>query len=297
MNIEKKIKKNITLASYTTFCIGGPASYFIEPETLNEYKGCISWALKRAIPFYMLGGGANILIHDNGYRGLIINTKRLNTIEIEDTTVVAECGVMVDTLVDVSLQYSLSGIEFAAGLPGTVGGALFINASAFNGAFSDIVQKVHTLHVKDRAVKEKILQKGDLRFSYKESIFQNMNYFVYKVILNLTKGSHSEIHSKIEQNRKKRIEMGQYIYPNAGCIFKNDYTIGKPAGRIIEEAGLKGIRIGKAEVYQKHANFIINRGNATAGDVYLLIKLIEDEVYKRTGIKLEREIFLLGDWK
>jgi UDP-N-acetylmuramate dehydrogenase len=290
------IKKNIPLAPYTTFKIGGPARFFTVPESLEEYRQCMLWAVKKDLPFFILGGGANILVNDNGYMGLVIHTKKLKGVQIKGIDITAECGVMIDHLVDMSLKHSLSGIEFAAGLPGSVGGALYMNAQVHEVSFTSVVKETWLFQLKGKELEEKVLKKKELESSYKRSVFQREYYFVSKAVFGLKKGIHTEIHAKIDENRALRNEKGQYRYPNAGSIFKNDYKLGKPSGLIIDELGLKGTRIGDAEVYQEHANFIINRGSATALDVYSLIKFIEDEVYKKRGIKLEREVLLVGDW-
>ena len=296
-SLEKGIRKDVPLAPYTTFRIGGPACYFAQPQSLLEYREYLKWAIDRDLPFFILGAGANILVADSGYSGLVIHTKALNRVSVDGETVTAECGVAVESLVDLSLQYSISGLEFAAGLPGTVGGALFMNAQAFSGSFAHIVEKVSVLRLENGKLEKKVLNAKKLEFSYKRSIFHKRDHFIETATLKLKKSSRSEIGSKIEENRKKRRMRGHYSYPNAGSIFKNDYTVGKPAGQIIDEAGLKGTRIGDAEVFEEHANFIINRGRATADDVYSLIRLVRDEVKNRTGIELEREIILIGDWK
>lgn len=285
------------LAPYTTFRIGGPARYFAEPQSLTLYKSCLQWAVDRKVPFVIIGAGANILVSDSGYRGLVVHTGRLDRAVADGEIVTAECGVRVDSLVDLSLNHSISGLEFAAGLPGTVGGALFMNAQAFSGSFAGIVEKVTALVLEGGKLEQKVLAGEDLEFSYKRSIFQKRTLFIETASLKLFKGDPTEIRSKIEENRKKRRERGHYSHPNAGSIFKNDYSIGKPAGQIIDEAGLKGERIGEAEVFTEHANFIINRGKATADNVYRLIRFVQEGVLKRTGVTLEREIILIGDWK
>lgn len=296
-DIEKEIRQDVLLAPYTTFRIGGPASYFTEPGMISLFGECMRWAVSRDVPFFILGAGANILVHDSGYSGLVIHTGRLDSAAVDGTTITAECGVQVDRLVDLSLRHSLTGLEFAAGLPGTVGGALFMNAQAFSGSFASIVETVSTIRLEGGGLEERKLNKKELGFSYKQSIFQRRTYFIETAVLRLNKGKQEQIRERIVENRKQRRERGHYSYPNAGSIFKNDYNIGKPAGQIIDEAGLKGTRVGDAEVYSGHANFIINRGNATADQVYRLIRLIQKEVQKRTGITLEREIILIGDWK
>lgn len=296
-NFMCRLKTGVPLAPYTTFKIGGPARYYFEPKNLSDFKTSISWALRKNIPYFILGGGSNILVHDSGYKGLVINTKKLNKLNVKGTIISAECGVTIDRLVDLSLKYGLSGIEFAAGLPGTVGGALFMNARSYDSTFSNIVDKVFAVKAENTCVMDIVLKKDKLRFSYKQSIFQGKRFYIFKVNISLAAGSKKKIQSAIDENRKKRKEMGQYVFPNAGCIFKNDYRVGIPTGKIIEELGLKGKRIGNAEVYEEHANFIINRGNARAEDVYGLIRFIENEVKKKKGIILKREINLIGSWE
>ncbi|MBN2324197.1 MAG: UDP-N-acetylmuramate dehydrogenase [Spirochaetes bacterium] len=296
-DIQTVIRRDVLLAPYTTFRIGGPARFFAEPVSIDEFEDCIGWALDRGIQFFILGTGANILVSDAGYSGFVIHTGRLDRIEVEGTDLRAECGAQVDRLVDKSLEFSLTGLEFAAGLPGTLGGALFMNAKAFGGCFADVVYSVETLTARDNILKNRMLRKSELEFSYKRSVFQQRTCFIERAVLSLSHGSKERIRTLIEENRSARKKRGHYRYPNAGSIFKNDYGVGKPAGQLIDETGLKGTRIGDAEVYTKHGNFIINRGNATAWDVYSLIRLVRERVAERTGIVLETEIILTGDWK
>ncbi len=295
--IEHKIQKAVTLAPYTTFRIGGPARYFIRPESAIQFKTAIEWALDSGIQFFVLGGGANILIHDSGYDGLVVHTGKLDRVSIDEKKVHAECGVVVDNLVQQSLEHSLRGLELAAGLPGTVGGALFMNARAYESEFSRVVRWVQVLNVGKERVEEDLLNRDELDFSYKSSVFQHKKLYVYSVNFELCQGERMEIGKNIEQIRQKRRDAGQFSYPNAGCIFKNSYETGKPTGQIIDELGLKGTRIGDAEIYHKHGNFIVNRGTATAQDVYRLVLLIESEIQQRLGIKIEREINLIGPWE
>ena len=293
---HNKLKTNVRLAPFTTFNIGGPASYYIEPSSLSEFTQAILWALKNSASFLVLGGGSNTLVHDNGYNGLVINTCGLTKVEAHNNTITAECGAPVDRLVDRSLKQRLTGVEFAAGLPGSIGGAVFMNARAVNHSFSGIIDKVLALKVGVDTVDSIWLKNDDLEFSYKSSLFQKRKFLVYKVVFKLTIGSPQAIESNIRANKNLRKSRGQYLFPNAGCIFKNDRETGIPTGKLIEELGLKGKRIGDAEIFEEHANFIINRGKASADNVYRLIKYIENRALQIKGIKLEREINLIGDW-
>jgi UDP-N-acetylmuramate dehydrogenase len=295
-DIEGALERGVPLAPYTSFRIGGPARFFMQPRSIEQFGDTIAWALKRSIPFFVLGGGANVLVHERGFDGLIIHTGKLQRIDISGTTLQAECGVHVDALVDAALDQGLAGLEFAAGLPGTVGGALFMNARAYEGEFSKVVASVRALKVRGRKIGEDRLLRDELAFSYKHSLIQRGGLYVYSARFELEAGERDGIAARIADIRSRRLEAGQFFFPNAGCIFKNRYDIGKSTGRIIDELGLKGTRIGDAEVYQKHANFIVNRGAATADDVYRLIRLIEAAVARRLGLRIEREIRLIGPW-
>ena len=296
-SIEKRIQHSVSLAPYTTFRIGGPATYFIQPVSIEEFGVALEWTLGKKIPFFVLGGGANILVHDRGFDGLVIHTGKLTGIAVEKQSIHAECGLAVDRLVDTAMDYGLSGLEFAAGLPGTVGGALFMNARAYEGEFSAIVSSVQALQIRGKRAHKTILKRDDLEFSYKQSVFQGKEYYVYSVHLLLASVDINRIQLKSEQIRQKRREAGQFVFPNAGCIFKNNYIVGIPTGRIIDELGLKATRIGDAEVYRKHGNFIINRGSATAEDVHRLIQLLESRLEEHLGVRMEREINLIGPWE
>lgn len=292
--IEHRIERDVALAPFTTFGIGGPARWFIVPETPSELASAISWGKKKNLPWFVMGSGANVLVHDEGFEGLVIHTLRLDRIGFEGATVTAECGARVDTLVDRCLERRLAGLEFAAGLPGTVGGALFMNARAYEGEFSRIVQRVDALTVDTSGVDSLTLSREELGFAYKKSIFQERRHIVSSVAFSLFPSASGKPRERAARIRRKRREAGQFAFPNAGCIFKNDRGFGRPTGQIIDELGLKGTRVGGAEVYHAHGNFIVNRGGATAADVHRLIRLVEDRVREALNISLEREIVLLG---
>ncbi len=293
----ERVRTDVPLSEHTTFRIGGPAQFYFEPRTRREFRNAVSWTLSEKTRLFVLGGGSNVLFHDRGFPGMVINTKRLTKIETEGGSVHVQCGARIDDLVDLCRDQGLSGLEFAAGLPGTVGGALFMNARAYGSEMSDIVVLVSAIEVHEGTASDVDIPGNALSFSYKSSIFQKHPVYVFSVRFRLAKDDPAEIASKIEQIRAKRKQMGQSNFPNAGCIFKNDYTVGVPSGKLIDECGLKGKRVGDAEVYDRHANFIINRGNAKASDVYELIRFVEKEVLKKKGVTLKREIKLVGEWE
>ena len=295
-HISEKIKRNVPLSEFTTFKVGGPSDYLIEIENEEEFEGSILWAIDKRIPYFILGKGANVLVNDNGYRGLIIYTGKFNEISENNVEVSAKCGALLDDLVEYVSTKGLSGMEFLAGMPGTVGGAVYMNARAYGGEISNVIRDASVLIVdeKKRTVKKQIIRKKEMEFSYKSSIFQRKNVYLLEATFKLKRGNKQQIANKVSEIRSLRREKGEYLFPSAGCIFKNDYSIGVSTGKIIDECGLKGLKIGNAEVYERHANFIINKGGAKAKDIYNLIKLIEKEVKEKTGIKLKREIVLVG---
>lgn len=286
------VKRDYPLAKLTTFKIGGAAKFYCEPRTIDQLIASIKFAFLKNISFFILGGGSNVLISDNGFSGLVINTRKLNKIyKIEESLVVAMAGVTVKNLNRFLLKESLSGLEFSSGLPGTVGGAVYMNARAYGREFADVVEEV-TVLTADCSVKK--LKKDELNYSYKDSIFMKENLIIFDVKLRLAKSRKIEIKKKYLENLLDRKNKGQYKYPSAGCVFKNDYNNNIICGKLLDQMGLKGLSVGGAMVPDFHANFIVNYKRAKAKDVKKLIETIEDKVKKEKGIKLEREVRFVG---
>ena len=288
-----KVLKNISLAKYTTFRTGGKAQYFIRPNTIKEFEEAIDYVNSNEGTVYILGGGSNVLISDRDLKGYVILTDRLKKIKIYHNYIMAETGVSVSRLCRYFCRHGLTGLEFAYGLPGTIGGAVFMNARCYGGEISDIIEQVQ---IREKG-KTSLLEKNKLGFEYKKSIFQNTSTYILKIFFKTEKSNRFSIYRKMNENRKKRNIKGEYLFPSAGCIFKNDYSIGIPSGRIIEECGLKGLTVGGAKVYDRHANFIVNFNKATSHDIYQLIRIIEDTVYKQKKIKLQREVQIIGEFE
>lgn len=275
------------LNKYTTFKIGGPADYFLEPLDRADLINLIKYLNEINYPYVIMGNGSNVLISDNGFRGCVINLEYgFNRIKIEDTKVYAEAGIKLSKLVDVCIENSLVGLENLAGIPGTLGGAIIMNAGAYGSEISDHVTQVEVLV--DNKIK--LLTKKQCGFSYRKSNLEKS--IVVSASFILTKGDKVKAKEKRRELILKRNESQPVNLPNAGSIFKNPE--GNFAGKLIEEAGLKGVTIGGAKVSEKHANFIVNYNNATADDVIKLISLIQEEVFTQFGVKLELEIKLLG---
>ena len=308
-NEKLKIKTNIPLKDYTTLKIGGRAKYFFEAKTKKELIEAIKFARQKKLPFFILGGGSNLLVSDKGFDGLVIKFQ-VSSFKFQDNKIFAEAGVELNDLVKLSAENNLTGLEWAAGIPGTVGGAIYGNAAAFEQSMKDIVKSVEVFDVsKNTGVGP--LQIKDCRFGYKESVFKkNKNLIILSCVLGLKKGnkkdynppttsSHSSLCSerapikkkiKYFLNQKKKTQPLKFL--SAGCIFKNPKNIS--AGELIEKCGLKGKRIGRAMISEEHANFIVNLGKARSEDVLRLINLIKKKVKNKFGIELKEEIQFLG---
>ncbi len=270
-----RFQKNISLAKHTSFKIGGSARYFCIAKSKKDLIEAIKWAKQKKIPFFVFGEGSNVLALDKGYDGLIIKFQNL---KLED-------------LVKLSAKKSLTGLEWAAGIPGTIGGAVYGNAQAFDVKMSDIVKSVEVLNVKTLKIKN--LLKNQCQFSAKKSIFKkNKNLIILLLNLELKKGNKKEIERKIKENLKHREKNHPLEFPSAGSVFVNQP--GKPpSASLIEKAGLKGTKVGHAQVSKKHASFIINTGKAKSKDVLDLIKVIKKKVKSKFGITLKEEIQII----
>ncbi|MFW6389550.1 MAG: UDP-N-acetylmuramate dehydrogenase [Halanaerobiales bacterium] len=286
-----KVKQNIPLKKYTSFKIGGPASLFIIPDTIKALQKCIPLLTNNNIPFFVLGKGSNLIISDKGYQGVVIYSGNLNQIEIEDTRLTAETGISLALLANKALEAGLTGLEFASGIPGSLGGALYMNAGAYGGEMKDIITKALLL---DHQGQKVLLSKKELALSYRSSILQQKKLISVRVSMNLKHGDKNKIKNYMSELNKKRKEKQPLSWPSVGSIFKrpeNNYS-----GTLIEKAGLKGMRVGDAQVSEKHAGFIINRGKATAQDVYKLIKIVQKKVFETSGITLEVEPKFVGNF-
>jgi UDP-N-acetylmuramate dehydrogenase len=306
-----EIKKNVSLKNYSTFKIGGKAKYFLIAKNEKEILKGICWARKKKIPFFILGGGSNVLFSDKGFNGLLIKLQNTQY-EIRNTKIIAEAGVPLQKLVLESAKKGLSGLENLAGIPGTLGGAIWGNAGAFGKEIGDLVEEVKTLQIANCKLKIEKLKKKDCKFGYRDSIFKRKkNWIILEAILKLKKGKKKEIEKKIKEILKLRKEKQPLRFPSAGSVFKNlpMKKVPKkvrekfkekikngflPAAVLIEAAGLKGYQIGGAKISEKHANFIVNIKSAKASDVKELIEKIKKEVKKKFKIKLEEEIELVG---
>lgn len=274
------------MSEYTTFRIGGPADVLAVPETVEELQAVIRCAYENGIEHFILGKGSNLLVNDSGIRGLVIFTGALNSISLAgDDTVICECGAPLSRLCAFALDNSLSGLEFAYGIPGTAGGAAYMNAGAYGGEMKDVLTACTAITPQgDRLT----FSAQDMRLGYRTSIFVSNSCTVAQLELKLQKADAQDIKAKMTDFITRRKDKQPLDYPSAGSTFKRPE--GSFAGALIEQCGLKGFNIGEAAVSEKHAGFIINRGNASCADVLSLIAHIQNTVFQSTGYMLETEI-------
>jgi len=285
-------ERNVPLSGLTTFRIGGPADLLLLPRTAEDFVTGVRWCRQHKLRLTILGGGSNVLVADTGIRGAVMTTTGLDRISHDGNRVISECGATVDALCEFCAELQLAGAENFYGMPGTVGGAVFMNARCYGRSMADILDSVTVV---DAEGDSRDIPAADCLFAYKQSRFQvRREWIVVARFSCAVLPEVTELRHTMATVRRKRMQMGQYALPNAGCVFKNDYQLGIPSGKIIEDCGLKGRNFGDAVVYEKHANFIVNRGRATATDVLALLEYVEAEVMRQTGIRLQRELRLLG---
>lgn len=282
-----KISLNEPLARFTTFRIGGVADYYVEPVDADDVLSIVNYVTKQGVPFYVMGNGSNILISDEGIRGVVINLESaFNQLRHEGGMIITGSGVKMAKFVDFAIQNGYSGVEMLAGIPATVGGALVMNAGAYGGETSTYVKEVTA--VKNGSIKH--LTKAECEFTYRTSNLKGSVILEAEFVL--PEGDKDEASKRRKELLLKRNEAQPVEIPNAGCIFKNpkdDF-----AAKLVEEAGLKGLSFGGAMVSPKHSNFIVNQENASANDVIELIKIIKKKVKEKSGIDLELEVKLIG---
>ena len=289
--INKIKKENIFLnepmSKHTSFKTGGVASYFIKVYSADELRSILAISKENNIPWFVLGNGTNILVKDEGYQGIIIQIK-MEKIQIKDNQVIVESGVKNSNLSKKLLENSLSGFEFASNIPGTIGGAIKMNAGAYGKEIREIVQEVTYI---DEHGNEHKISNEECEFAYRHSIFFQKKAIILQAKLKLKNGNQNEIRNKIEELLKQRKEKQPLEYPNAGSIFKRgeDYITSK----LIDECGLKGYTIGGAQVSEKHAGFIINKKNATTIDILNLIEYVKKTVKNKTGKTIQLEIEII----
>lgn len=285
---KDKIFTNEPMSKHTSFKIGGPAEIFVKINNVEELKLIIKISKQAEVPITVVGNGSNLLVSDDGIRGIVLKIE-FDKIEIEESgKLKVGSGVKLAFLAQKCLKEKLEGFEFASGIPGTIGGAIRMNAGAHGSEMKDIVKKITCM---TRDGKIQVISNEEAKFEYRNSIFSQNDYIILEAEIQLRKGNPEEIRSKMDEYATYRKEKQPIEYPSAGSTFKrgNDFITAK----LIDECGLKGYQIGGAQVSEKHAGFIINKGNATAEDVKQLMKYVEEQVYNKFGKKIEPEIEII----
>ena len=301
VNIEKRLKTllgdanvevNKPLKNHTYTRLGGNADYFVTPKTAEQVQEVVRLANECDIPFMLLGNGSNLIIKDGGIRGIVMYLGEFNEIEVVDTTVRAQSGALIADVSKEALHYHLTGLEFACGIPGSVGGALFMNAGAYGGEIKDVLKEAIVITPDGELL---TIQAEDLHLSYRTSSIQTNGYIVLEALFELEVGKYEEIKSMMDVLTYKRESKQPLEYPTCGSVFKR--PPGNFAGKLIQDSGLQGVQIGGAEVSKKHAGFIINKDEATASEYIALIKHVQKVVKENFDVELEREVRIIGEDK
>lgn len=292
INITGKdnVRINEPMKNHTTFKIGGPAQYYVTPESVTQIQEVVSLCRDMNIPLHVIGNGSNILVGDDGVDGVVLalfNT--FSDYEIKDNVITAQAGMSLIKLAVIALREGLTGLEFASGIPGSVGGAVYMNAGAYDGQMKDVVTSVTVL---DEAGNIRILGRDELDMGYRTSAVAKHNMIVLQVIIELKAGDKEQIKDRMSQLSELRKQKQPLEYPSAGSTFKRPE--GYFAGKLIADAGLKGYSIGGAAVSEKHAGFVVNMGGATAKDVVELTDYIKKRIIEQFGVTLELEIKKIG---
>ena len=289
---QDRILMEEPMKKHTTFRLGGPADFFLCPSDVNQIPEIIHICRKEGIPWFVLGNGSNLLVSDQGYRGVVIQIyKNMNQITVEGTRIYAQAGALLSAVSKKAMEAGLTGMEFASGIPGTLGGAAVMNAGAYGGEMKDILVSVTVLTDEGE---QKVLKAEELNLGYRTSIIKERGYIVLDGVLQLQAGNRDAIKTRMEELKVQRVTKQPLEYPSAGSTFKRPE--GYFAGKLIEDAGLRGYRVGGAQVSEKHCGFVINTGDAATSDVVQLIHNVQNIIWNKFKVKLEPEVKFLGDF-
>lgn len=288
----ERVKAEEPMSRHTTFRVGGPADYFVEPETAEELRSVLQLCKEEGMPFYILGNGSNLLVGDRGYRGVMVSLGRAwSQIVVEGGVLRAGAGALLSAAARQALNHALTGLEFAAGIPGTVGGAVVMNAGAYGSEMCCVLTSA-TVLTEDGTVRT--LPLSELELGYRTSCILRNGYVVLEAEMKLEPGDESAIRARMEELAGQRRSKQPLEFPSAGSTFKRPQ--GYFAGKLIQDAGLRGFSVGGAQVSEKHCGFVINRGDATAADILNLCREVQARVKAQSGVSLEMEVKLLGEF-
>lgn len=289
---KEKILLHEPMEKHTAFRIGGPADCLIELENTEQLKNILKYLNVVEIPYFLLGNGSNLLVSDQGFRGVVLHIgTSMNEIRVAGNTIIVQAGALLSQVARAALEHSLAGLEFASGIPGSIGGSIVMNAGAYGGEMKQVVQSVTVL---DKEGNELVLNRDEMEFGYRTSILKRFPFIVTQVTLELPFGEAPLIRARMEELARKRREKQPLEYPSAGSTFKRPE--GYFAGELIMKAGFRGYQIGGAKVSDKHCGFVINAGGATASDVVKLMREIQNRVKTMFDVELEPEVIFLGEF-
>lgn len=289
---EEKVLCGEDMSRHTTFRIGGPADCLVQPADAEELREILRICAEENIPYFILGNGSNLLVSDSGYRGVIIQLfKNMSGIEVDGDIITAETGSLLTQIAARAAGAELTGFEFASGIPGTLGGACVMNAGAYGGEMKDVLLSVTAM---DREGNVVTIDRDDLDLGYRHSVLMDGGYIVLSAKLSLSHGDPVKIREVMDDLKQRRTSKQPLDMPSAGSTFKR--PTGYFAGKLIQDAGLRGYSVGGAQVSEKHCGFVVNTGNATAADVYNLIRDVQAEVKSRFGVDLQPEVRFLGSF-
>lgn len=290
-NICAQVLFDEPMAKHTSFKIGGPADVWINAHSSQEVVDVLRWGRENGIPVTVMGNGSNMLVGDGGIRGIVLTVGAAMTgIEVRGNCLYAQAGALLSSVSKAAAEHSLGGLEFAGGIPGTVGGGIFMNAGAYGGELKDVLKEV-TFLTPER--EQKTLPASELDLSYRHSMFSAGGYIILDCVMELVPADQDEILKRMADFRQRRAEKQPLNLPSAGSTFKRPE--GYFAGKLIQDAGLQGFRVGGAQVSEKHAGFVVNTGGATAQDVMALIEHVQRTVLEKFGVMLEPEVRMIGE--
>lgn len=289
---EKNVFTEEPMSRHTTFRVGGPADYFVTPEEESQVGKAVSAFQSAGVPFYIVGNGSNLLVGDRGYRGGIIQIfKKMDRIDLRECVIHAQAGALLSRIAAEALGHGLTGFEFASGIPGTLGGAVMMNAGAYGGEMKQVLAGARILKASGETADVPV---EEMELGYRSSIFSRTGDIVLSADIRLERGDPEQIRRRMEELKDQRTSKQPLEYPSAGSTFKRPE--GYFAGKLIQDAGLRGFQVGGAQVSEKHCGFVVNKGNAAAKDILSLMEQVSDKVYAQSGVRLEPEVKILGEF-